>query len=80
MTEFGICVSSGNERAMQRLAAYAWASPNTFIGFLFGLGLTSTLYRMRYGNSGQLLSVARIPQFGPGFELAITSAIPTSDT
>ena len=31
---------------------------------LFGLGLTGTLYRLKYGSSGQLLSVAKVPQFG----------------
>ena len=42
---------------------------------LFGLGLTGTLFRMRYGNSGQLLSVARIPQFGGGFDAVLIAWI-----
>jgi len=38
---------------------------------LLGLGLTGTLYRMRYGSSGQLLSVPRIPQFAQGFDAVL---------
>ncbi len=35
---------------------------------LFALGLTGTLYRARFGASGQLLSVPKIPRLGPGFD------------
>lgn len=38
---------------------------------LFSLGLTGTLYRMQYGTSGQLLSVAKIPRFGPELDLVL---------
>lgn len=38
---------------------------------LLGLGLTGTLYQVRYGSSGQLLSVPRVPRFGPDLDLVI---------
>lgn len=38
---------------------------------LFGLGLTSTLYRLRFGSSGQLLSVPKFPRFGDGLDLVL---------
>ncbi len=40
---------------------------------LFALGLTSTLYRARFGGSGQLISVPRLPQFGPGLDAALVA-------
>ncbi|MBS1723201.1 MAG: ABC transporter permease [Armatimonadetes bacterium] len=38
---------------------------------LLGLGLTGTLYRARFGTSGQLLSVPRLPTFGPGLDAVL---------
>ena len=38
---------------------------------LLGLGLTGTLYRMNYGNSGQLLSVPKIPQLAGGLDFIL---------
>lgn len=38
---------------------------------LFGLGLTGALYRSRYGASGALLSVDKVPRFGPGLDAVI---------
>ncbi|MBL8065132.1 MAG: ABC transporter permease [Chthonomonadaceae bacterium] len=36
---------------------------------LLGLGLTGILYRARYGQTGQLLSVPKVAQFGPGWDV-----------
>jgi len=36
---------------------------------LLGLGLTGSLYRMRYGTSGQLLSVPTVPRLVFGFDM-----------
>jgi simple sugar transport system permease protein len=41
---------------------------------LLAIGLTGTLYRARFGQSGSLLSVPRIPQFG-GFDLILALLI-----
>ena len=48
-----------------------WASDQVVVGAaanLFALGLTGTLYRARFGQSGSLLNVPTLPKFGPGLD------------
>lgn len=53
---------------IQSLFVLKWAADQVVVGTainLLSLGLTSSLYRMRYGASGSLISVAGFPRFGP---------------
>lgn len=40
---------------------------------LLAIGLTGTLYRAQFGASGQLLSVERLPRFGPGLDWVLVA-------
>ncbi len=58
---------------IQSLFVLRWAADQVVVGTainLLSLGLTSSLYRMRYGASGSLISVAGFPRFA-GWDLLI---------